>query len=181
MFGRIRWAWLLALGFACRSPSAANDEADASTTGESSSGAETTTTDDTAGTDTGEDDGGFLPKSDMLSPDLGAADSHAEDMQPIWSANCILYCHAQGMEPAAGELDLYDGAYANLVGQPSVQVPSMALVQPGEPDQSYLWHKLNGTHLDVGGEGDPMPAIGTPLDDDTLARIEAWIVDGAQP
>jgi hypothetical protein len=92
-----------------------------------------------------------------------------------------LYCHATGLEAPAADLDLFDGAYANLVDQPSGQLPTMMLVAPGEPENSYLWHKLLGTHLDVGGEGDPMPATGYPLDDDTLGRVEAWILAGAPP
>lgn len=133
-------------------------------------------------TEASEDDASFVPMSDLPAmPDLGPADSHAEDMQPIWNASCILYCHAVGIEPPAGELDLFENAYQNVVSQPSGQLPTMMLVSPGDLDESYLWHKLIGTHLNVGGEGDPMPAYAPPLDEATLGRIEAWILAGAPP
>jgi hypothetical protein len=152
--------------------------------GTSTGTAEAESTDDAAMDDAAvEDDGAdFVTKFDMLAPDLGPADSHAEDMQPIWSQSCVIYCHSAGMEPPAAELDLTtDSAYDDIVNQPSVQLPTMMLVAPGDPDQSYLWHKLLGTHLDVGGEGDPMPANLQMLDQDRLDRIEAWILAGAPP
>lgn len=154
-------------------------EAEESSSEQSTAGTDTSGTYD--GTGGASDEGGFLPKSDLLSPDVGPADSHAEDMQPIWDGNCIIYCHAVGMEPAAADLDLYDDAFGSIVNEPSSQVPQMMLVSPGAPDQSYLWHKLTGTHLDVGGEGEAMPATGVSLDDETLARVEAWIAAGAPP
>lgn len=171
----------LAIGLsACRTPGF--DAASETDTGDGSA----SSSDD--GGDTGgsggstEDEGGFLPDSDMAAPpDLGPPDSHAEDMQPIWTSNCVNYCHAAGIDPPAAGLDLYDGAYENIVDRPSTQVPMMMLVAPGDPQASYLWHKLVGTHLDVGGEGEAMPATGYSLDDDTLLRIETWILAGAPP
>ena len=53
----------------------------------------------------------------------------------------------------------------------------MDLIEPLDPPRSYLWHKINGTHLDVGGEGDLMPP--GIFDGDTLALIEDWILAGA--
>jgi hypothetical protein len=140
--------------------------------------------DSTDGSDdieTTQDDGGFVPESDLLAPDDGPVDSHAEDMQPIWNNRCVLYCHAVGMDPPAGDLDLFEGAYEHLVNQPSGQLPAMMLVTPGNPDQSYLWQKLIGNHLNVGGQGETMPLNAPILDEDTLERVEAWILVGAPP
>lgn len=121
-----------------------------------------------------------MPDRDLWDPDLGPVDSHAEDIQPIWTQNCILYCHASGNEPAAEGLDLFDGAYDNIVAVPSTQ-SELLLITPTDPEASYLWHKLQDTHLDVGGEGDMMPMTGVPLADDELDRIEEWITIGAPP
>ncbi|MGE0706586.1 MAG: hypothetical protein AB7N76_05775 [Planctomycetota bacterium] len=97
--------------------------------------------------------------------------------------NVCLRCHA-GAESAA-RLDLEaERAYATLVERPSRQLPGMLLVAPGEPERSYLLHKLRGTHLDVGGHGQRMPKNGTwgrggditPLREQA---IERWVRDGA--
>lgn len=69
-------------------------------------------------------------------------------------------------------------AYDNLVGVPSMQVPTMQMVQPGDLQASYLWHKVKDTHLGVGGEGKIMPPT-IPLYEHELAIVEAWILDGA--
>jgi len=60
---------------------------------------------------------------------------------------------------------------------PSAPLPYIA---PGDPEGSYLWAKLNGTQIEAGGDGSPMP-LGVPLDDATLAIIEQWILEGANP
>ena len=71
-------------------------------------------------------------------------------------------------------------AYDNLVGMPSSELPSMKLVTPGNLDKSYLWHKLEGTQLDVGGTGVQMP-VNRPLDKSERDVIARWITDGAAP
>jgi hypothetical protein len=68
-------------------------------------------------------------------------------------------------------------AYENLVDKPSSQLPSMALVKPGVLNESYLWHKVSGTQLEVGGSGMIMPYT-IPLTDDERMIIARWIVAG---
>jgi hypothetical protein len=60
----------------------------------------------------------------------------------------------------------------------SVQQPAMRRVRPGDPDGSYLWRKLTGDHLAVGGLGEPMP-LGVPLASSDLLAIRRWIEAGA--
>lgn len=71
-------------------------------------------------------------------------------------------------------------AYRGLVGAPSTESPLLR-VAPGKPDQSYLMHKLQGTHLSVGGSGDPMPKTDPPrlLEPAQLALFKSWIEAGA--
>ncbi len=52
----------------------------------------------------------------------------------------------------------------------------MNLIEPGDPSRSYLWHKLNNTHKEAGGEGDPMPYAAWPAPDADLAMIEEYIL-----
>ncbi len=57
-------------------------------------------------------------------------------------------------------------------------VRGMDYVEPGDPQGSYLWHKLAGTHTDVGGGGGRMPSS-SGLPESTLDIIEEWILEGA--
>ena len=71
-------------------------------------------------------------------------------------------------------------AYANLVNKPSTQLPSMVYVKPGALNQSYVWHKINDTQLQVGGQGLIMPS-NIPLNADERRVFERWIAAGATP
>ena len=71
-------------------------------------------------------------------------------------------------------------AYQQLVNVPSMQLPSMVRVKPGSTAQSYLWHKIDGTQLQVGGSGMIMPYT-FPLTADEKMIFERWINAGALP
>ena len=109
---------------------------------------------------------------------------YADDIQPIWTASCAnSLCHdGEVDDPDLGEeLNLSAGvSYGALVGVAAAQVPDLNLVEPGDADASYLWHKLNNTHEQVGGEGGCMPyLLCTSLTQKQLDSIESWIVAGA--
>lgn len=112
--------------------------------------------------------------------DTGGGATFAADVQPILTANCALSgCHAgtspqQGMNLAAGQ------AYLNIVSVQSMEVPSLFRVAPGQPDSSYLVHKIQGTQASVGGGGSQMPLGGAPLSQEQIDTIRAWISDGAK-
>lgn len=110
----------------------------------------------------------------------GGALSHAVDIQPIWDAKCVSACHEVG---GAAELSLLlseGDAYAAILSAPSPSVPGLTIVVPGDRDNSYLWHKINGTQADIGGGGLKMP-IGGALDIADIETIGQWIDEGAQP
>lgn len=83
-------------------------------------------------------------------------------------------CHAGAAAPVGLRLDA-GASYALLVNAPSVEVPALMRVEPGNPDASYLIQKLEGTAA-VGGR---MPLNGTPLPQATIDVIRQWITDGA--
>ena len=60
----------------------------------------------------------------------------------------------------------------------------MLLIEPGSPGGSYLWHKINNTHIDQGGSGAGMPMgfFGgyERLSESDITIIETWINEGAQ-
>ena len=108
----------------------------------------------------------------------GGAEASFADIQEILTASCVAGCHsATGVQAA---LSFEEGmSYANMVGKQSTQVASMNIVEAGDTEKSYLWHKINGTHLSVpGGFGGMMPAAKLPADQ--IAAFESWITAGAK-
>jgi uncharacterized protein (TIGR03118 family) len=90
-------------------------------------------------------------------------------------------CH-NGSNPAGGALpgsmDLRAGAsFASIVSVPSIEQATLQRVKPGDPDNSYLIHKVEGT---AGITGAQMPLGGPFLDQPTIATIRSWITAGAQ-
>jgi hypothetical protein len=69
--------------------------------------------------------------------------------------------------------------YAGIVNQPSVELPTMDRIEPGNHLQSYLWHKINGTQLSAGGSGVRMPQFGPFFSAAELDGIAGWIDAGA--
>ena len=107
-----------------------------------------------------------------------AAVSYRAHLQPIFNAQCV-YCHVTGAEN--GGLNLSRStSHASLVGTASTESP-LQRVAPGKPDSSYLWAKLNGTHVSVGGSGNAMPMSDPPrlLEPAQRALFKAWIEAGA--
>jgi len=68
-----------------------------------------------------------------------------------------------------------DQSYANIVGRPSVQMPSVGRVTATDPNNSYLYRKITG----VGITGDRMPQGGPYLSDAQAKLIRDWIRRGA--
>lgn len=108
--------------------------------------------------------------------------SHAVDIQPIWDDNCVDGCHTPSGTGATWFI-LSDGAaYDALVEKSSISFPALTLITPGDRDASYLWHKVNGTHFDVGGGGTRMPQPpANPLADADIDTIARWIDEGCAP
>ncbi|MCA9707685.1 MAG: hypothetical protein KDK70_17680 [Myxococcales bacterium] len=134
-----------------------------------------TTGDDTTGNDTTGDDTSTGEPPEVCKPPGEPAPSFDADVWPIIEANChgVLGCHNM----SAGGLDMTDAAaaYANLVDVPSGQSP-LDRIQPGSPDDSYVWAKLNGMQLMVGGIGSQMPQGSAPLPQEDLDTIQSWIL-----
>lgn len=96
--------------------------------------------------------------------------SFRNDIQPIFDANCVV-CHMNGA--TQGGLTLESGSsYQALVRQASRQ-SGLQLISPAKPDESYLIHKLNGTHLKVGGRG-----LAMPMDSKLTDIVRAWVLEG---
>lgn len=111
----------------------------------------------------GESGGGETP----LTADFASLQQH------IFTPLCT-GCHAGAGAPLGLRLT-EDVSYASIVNTPSVEVPSLQRVTPGNPDASYLLQKVSGT----AAVGDRMPLGGPPLSPDLIATLRQWIADGA--
>ena len=138
----------------------------------------------TGGMDDGMDDGG---SADSTGGDGGSMLSHEADIQPIWEKYCVAGCHEPGgLWPTFDQSGGAAENYEQIVNMPSpTQAPTMNLITPGEPDESYMWHKINGTQVDAGGSGVVMPdkrpeeSEAMTLTAEELDTLEQWILDGA--
>lgn len=104
-----------------------------------------------------------------LTPDLQSIQDNV--FTPICTA-----CHVGASAPVGLRLDAAN-SYNMLVGIPSVEVPSIQRVAPGDPNNSYIIQKLEGTAA-VGAQ---MPFGGPALSASTIQVIRQWIAQGAQP
>ncbi|HEY5808335.1 MAG TPA: hypothetical protein VIT67_10230, partial [Povalibacter sp.] len=84
-------------------------------------------------------------------------------------------CHSGAQAPLGLRLD-EAASYAMLVNAPSVEVPALRRVQPGNPDSSYLIQKIEGS----AAVGARMPLNGPALPQATIDVMRQWITDGAQ-
>ena len=143
----------------------------------------TTSTTTTAGTDDSAAETDATEGSGSESGDSGDPLSHAVDIQPIWTANCLGNgCHSPGQSAP----DLETDAYGAIVGVMPLAA-AVPYITAGDPQTSYLMHKLDATHaleasLDgcgCGGSGGPMPAGAPLLDVSVRDVVRSWIEQGA--
>jgi len=116
----------------------------------------------------------------------GSELSHDVNIQPIWDAHCVDACHTDAPGAEWSFLNMDEGeAYDSLVDKNSTQAPTMPFIDSaGDPQNSYLWHKIMGTQADAGGGGLDMPKARpmmepTELSQEELDTLEAWIMAGA--
>jgi hypothetical protein len=152
-------------------------ETDAATSGTSDAGTSDPGT--TAGTSTGE----LTTSGDATTggattggATTGPLSEFALTIYPdIIAPNCS--CHVDG-GPGGLSMPSAAVAYENLVLTAATQLGTMDRVSPGDSMESYLIHKLENTHLDVGGSGGVMPKSGA-LPGNVINDVRAWIDNGA--
>lgn len=132
-----------------------------------------------AGVDTGTDVGTDAPTDTPADTEPDAVPDVVEDVgpPPLLSEVHDFVFTSCGNHHLDGStlpfLGLDDGLRDRLLASGN-QLPSMPHITPGDVEQSYLWHKVNGTQADVGGSGIQMP-IGPELTADQLLMLEQWI------
>jgi hypothetical protein len=87
-------------------------------------------------------------------------------------------CHTGVGASLPGVQNLTAGnTYANIVNVASIEVPALMRIKPGDPDNSYLVQKIQGSPGIVGVR---MPANGPPyLTATQIAEVRAWVAAGA--
>jgi uncharacterized protein (TIGR03118 family) len=128
------------------------------------------------------DDNGNVGSSRILAvsvANVAAATTLTQIQQAVFTTRCA-GCH-DGSQPAGGALpgamDLRSGhSFVSLVNVASLEQPTLMRVKPGEPQNSYVIHKLEGT---AGITGSRMPLGGPFLDQATIDQVKSWIASGA--
>ena len=119
-------------------------------------------------TDTGATDSGGTDSGGTGATQYTFAEVQAQIFEP----HCVS-CHTPG--GAYTGLDLRaDVAYDNLVGVASSQRPGMNFIEPGNPELSYLMHKIRG----IDYEEAIMPQ-GEMLEPELVALAYGWVLSGA--
>jgi hypothetical protein len=122
---------------------------------------------------------------DGLSPGV----SFANDVLPIFARSCAFStCHGSTSGAANGVFLGRDGprVHAAIVNGKSAELTSMPLVTPGNPRESYLMRKMDGSQcaLDAQCTGgscqSSMPKGDTVLDVATRDIVRRWIAQGAK-
>jgi hypothetical protein len=137
-------------------------------------------TDPTTGTETGDPDdtGDETEDDDTATPNVTFA-----EVEPIFQERCVDGCHEPG-----GLWFTHDMTdIASIVGAPGpTQGTQCNLIEPNDPDRSYIWHKIVGTqNMNCGGSGAQMPVtpenvgVPDPLPQAQMDLIEDWINSGA--
>ena len=93
--------------------------------------------------------------------------SFKRHIKPIFESSC-LHCH--NGDPIAGRLDLRNRDEAFRGGAEA------ALIVPGSPEKSRLFTKILLADQDPGA----MPPTGHALSEKQIARVKAWIEQGAE-
>jgi len=100
------------------------------------------------------------------------------EVQQVFTNSCASQgagCHVNfGAAPAQG-MSLEDFASNGMVIGIQSNESNLDRIEPGSRQDSYLWNKINGSQVSVGGSGQQMPLGRTPLDAETIERIGLYI------
>ena len=116
--------------------------------------------------DSGVNTGATEVYGDLVDQDCDGKFTDWSDVEDIFASNSCLGCHGN-----SGGLTI---TYPNIVSVTDGGT-GLSYIEPNSPQDSYLWHKINGTQSSVGGSGGKMGNISAS----DLSYIESWINEGA--
>jgi len=112
-----------------------------------------------------------------LEPTFASVQANVFEKTDSAGRPACVNCHTNtGRNPSGGMNLNHDVAYDQLVNVASARKPGAIRVIPGDPDNSYIIHKIEG-HPDIVGVR--MPQRGPYLTDGQILIIRRWIAIGA--
>ena len=116
--------------------------------------------------------------------------SFAKDVMPIFAESCAFTsCHGS---PTGSTNGVFLGGgdpqrvHEAIVDVRSTMLPTMSFVRAGDPRESFLLRKIDGSHCALDAQctgahcGDPMPRNAAPLPLEARDAIRRWIAQGAK-
>ena len=113
-----------------------------------------------------------------LEPTFSSVQSQIFETTDVAGRQACVNCHTNvGRNPSGGMNLAHAVAYDQIVNVPSTRKPGAIRVIPGNPERSYLVHKIEGLPDIVGLR---MPFSGPPfLTDGQILILKRWIELGA--
>jgi hypothetical protein len=94
----------------------------------------------------------------------------------IFTPTCaVAGCHDNFGGLQSGLILTAGRSHEQLVNKPSIGIPSVLRVRPGDPENSYVYRKIRGVNI----IGDRMPQGSSPLSQAHQDLIRDWIRRGA--
>ena len=113
-----------------------------------------------------------------LAPTFSSVQSQVFETTDVAGRQACVNCHTNvGRNPSGGLNLAHAVAYDQIVNVASARKPGAIRVIPGDPENSYLVHKIEGRSGIVGSR---MPFSGPPfLTDGQILILKRWIALGA--
>ncbi len=113
-----------------------------------------------------------------LEPTFSSVQSQIFETTDVAGRQACVNCHTNvGRNPSGGLNLAHAIAYDQIVNVPSARKAGAIRVIPGDPENSYLVHKIEGRTGIVGAR---MPISGPPfLTDGQILILKRWIALGA--
>jgi hypothetical protein len=113
-----------------------------------------------------------------IPPPPPPSPSFSGEIQPIFTSNCaVTMCHVSGSGNVNGLFLEVGLSYNLIVNKASAENPPQKRVEPGMPDNSYLYRKITNSPGIVLSAMPPSPR--PMLLAQSIATIRAWITAGA--
>ena len=116
--------------------------------------------------------------------------SFSKDIMPIFKPSCA-FTNCHGLQASSNGVFLGDtsgpaAVHSNLVGRRATALQTMELVKAGDPRQSFLMRKVDGSQCTLDAQctggtcGDSMPRQEEQLPLEDRDKIRRWIAQGAK-
>lgn len=126
------------------------------------------------GTDAGMDVVDDAPDADDVRRDPPDVQPGPPTLEEVHEGVFATDCASHHMDGSVLPFLALDDGLAERLRASSLQLPEMPWVTPGDAENSYLYLKITGAHVDAGGIGNRMP-IGPALTTEQTDLVRDWI------